>query len=81
MNNRVYAGLSAGDLVIFKRNKDGKWLTNDYETIKISEKPIVKLAASQNNRLWIAFGNEIAVYEAINELKFIVRSKFTLELF
>lgn len=59
--------------MVFKRGQDGKWLTNDYELVKIAEKPIVKLAANQlNNRLWIAFGNEVAVYEALGELKHVV---------
>lgn len=47
-------------------------MINDYETIKISDKPIVKIAASFNNRLWIAIGNEVIIYEASNELKYIV---------
>lgn len=46
-------------------------MTTDYELVRISDKPIVKIAASFN-RLWIAFGNEVLVYEANNELKIIV---------
>jgi hypothetical protein len=67
----VFAGLHSGDLAIFSRSQSGLWLTANAHLMKITKQSIIKLLAVCN-RLWIAVGNELLIYQPSN-MQLIVR--------
>lgn len=65
-DNRVFAGLSNGQLVLFKRDDEsGSWTTSDPEMIDLSSSPVVKLLAMPG-KLWCASQNKIKIFNTLS---------------
>jgi hypothetical protein len=63
VDNKVFAGLSNGQLVLFKRDEEtGSWLTSDPHMIDLSSSPVLKLLAI-GSTLWCASQNKINIFD------------------
>lgn len=64
MDNRVFAGLSNGQLAIFRRDEEtGHWLTNEPKIVDLCTSPVLKLLPVAG-KLWCAISNHVKVFNA-----------------
>lgn len=62
LDNRVFAGLSNGQLVMFTRNEEsGFWRTHDPHLIELSSSPVSKILPV-GQKLWCAVQNHIKIF-------------------
>lgn len=66
-DNRVFAGLSNGQLVLFRRDEEvtGCWITSDPTLIDLSSSPVLQLLPV-GNRLWCASQNYLKIFNTIS---------------
>ena len=67
MENKVYAGLSNGQLAVFKRDEEsGCWITNDPLIVELSSTPVLNILPV-NGKLWCAVCNHIKVFNVVSK--------------
>lgn len=62
MENRVFAGLSNGQLAIFRRDEEtGHWLTSEPKIVELATSPVLRLLPVAG-KLWCAIQNHVKVF-------------------
>lgn len=63
-DQRVFAGLSNGQLAVFRRDDDGTWATSDPRIIELAATSIEKVLPV-SGKLWCATQNLVKVFNTI----------------